>query len=300
MFISRNFEIKKAALRAAFIFLSFGPFAFGQAAEKNVSEVKTETYTDIIEKAQNLALQKDRPQAINILTAAIKKEGRKTRAPKELFTTLDEISTVFFSEKAQQSYELALSLISTDKNLANTKLTEALRQEVDNLLILEEQARLASHTDCSQGLAQFKRIIEINPYYEPALLGRAQTQICTQDFEAYLQSKPTANELRQSELLPYWHEIEIEYFYQQKNYKKAKEAIAHLIKVLPKYPEIKYWQWKIESEQKIKNDKLIVEYLNHCNSLSKRDERKYRYSLKVCKNTSEAEAQIKKTTNGGM
>ncbi|HWU44304.1 MAG TPA: hypothetical protein VN132_12725, partial [Bdellovibrio sp.] len=87
---------------------------------------KAETYKDIIEKAYNLSLQKDRQQALNILLSALQKETRPQNIA-ELRKVLSDVSHVFFSDKAQQLYETGISFRKTDLNQAQTKLTEALR-----------------------------------------------------------------------------------------------------------------------------------------------------------------------------
>ena len=59
----------RAALVAALCFSSTTSLAQNKAS-------KSETHKDIIAKAYNLSLQKDRQQALLILNAAIKKETR--------------------------------------------------------------------------------------------------------------------------------------------------------------------------------------------------------------------------------
>lgn len=71
---NRTFLIKTTLMSVVFC------FQFEQA--QSVS--KTENYNDLISKAQNLVLQKDRLQAMNILVAGIKKENPKSIAYSEI------------------------------------------------------------------------------------------------------------------------------------------------------------------------------------------------------------------------
>lgn len=100
--------------------------------QAQTKDKKSETSQDIIEKAQNLILQRDRAQAINILANAIKRESGRSQSVVELKKTLNEIAALFFSDKAQQLYEVGITLKRTDLNQALQKITEALRMEPDN------------------------------------------------------------------------------------------------------------------------------------------------------------------------
>ena len=123
--------------------------------------VSTETYKDIIEKAYNLSLQKDRTQATAILLAALKRESKKTTAQKEISNALEQIAKIFLSDKAQQLYELGLSLKNTDPQMALGKLQEASRLEPDNLSIEIAMDRISIGSgDCDTAWNRLQKIKE--------------------------------------------------------------------------------------------------------------------------------------------
>ncbi len=127
-----NLVLLRAALGAALLFLSTSAYA---------KSTGIETYKDIIEKAHNLSLQNDRPQALRILSVAVKKETRP-QAIAELKKVSRELSQIFLSDKSQQLYESGLSLKKIDPGEALDKIQEALKLEPENSLIVIEQARL--------------------------------------------------------------------------------------------------------------------------------------------------------------
>lgn len=129
-----------------------------------------ETYRDQIGKSQVLLLQRERLQSAQLLISAIDREAKNSNAYEELKKALKKTSDTFFTERAQQTYELGLSLYITNKSQSLDRLNESLMQEPLNGLLLRSLAFVAlSQRDCSsaQGfLAEHRKINPVEPELE--------------------------------------------------------------------------------------------------------------------------------------
>ena len=279
--------IKKATFIVAFLFCT------------NAFSAKTETYKDIIEKSYALSLQKNRAQAVQVLVNAIRKEGKKSQAVKELLQALEEVSTVFYSEKAQQQYELALSLRMSEPQAALAKLYDASNLEPENLSILLSQMRLSiSLGDCAGAFQQAQKIRETNPYSDEVALVFSQAAVCTGQFESYLQMK-NVSDTKKSGMVSFWMTTEIEYLFKTSNFQKARDLAQQLIHTDPKYPEAYFWDWKIDNEIKLKTDKSARKYVSTCKTITNKELRNYFIEPNLCKRTVDVEAYLKKSNTSG-
>lgn len=266
----------------------------GSAFAKEPSRRTAEGPADIIEKAQNLSLQKDRTQAVNILVSAIRRESPSSPAAKEMKSVLQDISGFFEGDKAQQVYELALSLRKNDVNQAQAKIAEALRIEPDNLRLLNEAARLlVIKGDCSSAGDAMNRHRKWNPYDEQSLLVAAQAAVCQGDWPAYTALRSQADN-RKGPYAKSWAALEVERALKEKSDSRAKEALAALQKADPAHPEIPYWQWRLETDRSKQNSEA-QKYLMGCKNLSAAQYRRYMMETSICRRTAEVEAFLKTT-----
>ena len=113
----------------------------GQAQAADKSEAQLETYKDLIQKAQNLTLQRDRLQTSQLLVRGIKREARASQAAKELMKALDELTTVFYTEKAQTAFVAGDSIIENKPKEAIEHFLTAQRLEDGNLATLRSLTR---------------------------------------------------------------------------------------------------------------------------------------------------------------
>ncbi len=280
----------KNTKRAALIVALFFSLAAGKAGS-------VETYQDIIEKAYNLSLQKDRTQAVSILLGALKKESKKSTAQKELSSALEQVSQVFYSDKAQQLYELAISLKATDPSLALSKLQEAARLEPDNTSIEVAISRLAiASGDCATAAGRLLKQKDLITNIEELRLVAAQVALCQGKFPDYLAQK-SAVDLKNSSFNSFWQSAEMEYLYRTAAFAKTQELAISLQAQDPSFPEALYWQWKSEQDLKIKSDKAARKYLNQCKTLNSRQLRMYLPEPMLCRRTAEVETFLKKNNN---
>jgi len=285
---NKSIIIQKATVMISVAFFFSASFVQAQA--------KTETYKDVMEKAFNLSLQRDRTQAVSILLGALKRESKKGRTPKELQTALSQVSHIFYSEKAQQSYELALSFQPTDGAMALSKLQEAARLEPENLSIELSAARVQMMMgDCGaaqKGIIKYK---EQAQYLEEVQLALAQAAVCIGQFENYLSAKP--KDVKKSPFQIFWLSLDTEYQYKVGAFAKAKEQSLQMQALDSSFIEASYWEWKALQELKISGEKSAQKYLTQCKSLSIRLQRQYQAEPNLCRRTAEVETFLKKNNN---
>ncbi|WP_413943732.1 tetratricopeptide repeat protein [Bdellovibrio sp. HCB-162] len=275
----------RATLGVALLFS--GPSLFAQT--KNG---KSETYKDIIEKAYNLSLQRDRQQALNILSSAIQKETRP-QAVAELKKTVAEVSTIFFSDKAQQLFETGVSLRKTDVNQALDKVSEASRIEPDNLSIVNELARLMiAKGDCKNAQEAVQKQLTLVSFDEDLKLSMAQALACQGKWLEYQKVADTVA-MKKSPQQKFWLALEMDKFLSAKNLTKAQEVLGTLKKADEKYPESFYWIWKFDQAQKKSNLDIAQKYVMTCKNISANQYRQYMIDPMLCRRLTEVESELK-------
>ncbi len=285
---------------ALFIFCSLAQAGFANhilinAAWAN-SEVKTETYKDVIEKAQNLFLQGARGQALRILLMAQKKEGKKSGAHKELQTVFQQIASHFLSDKSQSQFEIGLALIATDPRGALEKIAESQKTEIDNLDIEIQWARtLILMSECDRANEKLEKISEYAVFSDQVNLLVGQVALCMGNFNKYLMSKPIDH--KKSELALFWLTAETEYLFKSSSFSKAIETTDLAIKLDPGFPEVHYWKWRAQLDKKDPSEGSALKYVSLCKSMTPRNFRKYLSEPFLCTRVSEVESFLKKYNN---
>lgn len=284
--LARSFLKAAFVMGAAFLLLNPPP-AEARGSEKK----KTENHKDIIDKASNLALQKDRAQALHVLLSALKRESAGSSAAAELKTALQEISNLFLAEKTQQLYELGLSLKKADPAQAQMKISEALRLEPDNALLLIENARLLmARGDCPGASEAIQKQRKLNPQDEVAILVQAQAAACQGDWQGYATAKAAA--ATKSAPSQSWLFLELEKALKDKSENKAKEIFEKARKADARHPDLTYWSWRIEKDP-ARQQALAQRYLTVCRNLSAGVSRQYMMEPMLCRRTAEVETFMK-------
>lgn len=254
----------------------------------------TETYRDIIEKAQTLSLQKERGHALQLLTSSLARESKRGPAPKELVSALEEVASLFLSDKAQQLFELALSLRENEPQMALQKLADAAKLEPDNLQIQLEQFRVSSILgNCNEAAPAVLKVFDSLSTLEVVRLAGVQAQLCRNQLDE-AQKMRNGFDYRKSPLLPIWTSSDTEILLRQKKGDKALEILATAQKADPDFPESYYWQWRSEQDLKKGSEKSGAKYVALCKSLSPRSYRRYLAEPFLCRRVQEVESSLKK------
>lgn len=296
-------SFKRAAATAA-LFLSCQFFAENVLAqtEKQIQTptpgrgaakvLAVETYKDIIKKAHNLGLQKDRQQALNILANAVQKETRPA-AINELKKTVGELAHIFFSDKAQQLFEAGVSLRKSDLNQAYDRLSEASRMESDNFLIVNELARIMmAKGDCKNAQELVQKHLALIKFDEELKLSLAQSLACQKKWSEYQKIFETIL-IKKSHQQVFWWALELERNLSMRSMNKAQEALLNLKKSDPKYPEAFYWSWKFDDRLKRANPEDAQKYVMVCKNISAIQYRQYMIDPMLCRRLDEVEGELK-------
>lgn len=272
------------------------PFYFGLLvffAATGVS-ANTETYRDIIEKAQTLSLQKERAHAVQLLSGSIVRESKKGAPPKELVSALEDVASLFLSDKAQQLFELALSLRENEPQMSLQKLGDAAKLEADNLQIQLEQFRVAGILgNCSEAANTLIQLTENLSTLEVVRLAGVQAHICKGQWTE-AQKLRQGNETKKSMLAPFWSSADAELLLHQKKLEKALEVLTVGQKQDPQFPELYYWQWRAERDLKKMSNHSATKYVALCKALSPRAYRQYLAEPFLCRRVQEVETSLNK------
>lgn len=281
--------LRAATLAALLSVQTFSLDAFSQS--KSITN-KSETYKDIVEKAYNLSLQKDRQQALNILLSALQRETRP-QAVAELRKAINDIAHVFISDKAQQMFESGLSLRKMDLAQALGKLNEALRIESDNMAIITELSRvMVAKGDCSGAQDLVTKQIKFLLYDDELKLTTAQVYMCQSSWADYAKIYDN-DEVHKSSLQKFWLALEVERYFKTKNFIKAQEMMGNLKKLDTKYPEVSYWSWRLAQITKKVDLEDAQKYLVACKNISANQYRQYMMDPMLCRHVAEVEADLK-------
>jgi hypothetical protein len=252
-----------------------------------------ETYHDLITKAQNLTLQRDRLQTSQVLTRGIRRETRGTAAYKELVRTLEELTSVFYTEKAQGLYASAGSLMDAKPREAIDVLQEALRLEDSNLTLLEAVARLHLRLgECDKADVAVVSAENVDAFSPAVKLLRLQTLSCQKNFD--LLGATMAADLADLEPLEkYLHGLQIDEQLRKKDFKKAKTLLTAWETQTPSYPEVYYWKWRISEASENVDRAAVVRYTQLCQGMTPRKRKSFEDDVELCRGREAADLFLK-------
>lgn len=279
---NRAFLIKTTLMSVVFCF----QFEQAQAVSK------TENYNDLISKAQNLVLQKDRLQAMNILVAGIKKENPKSIAYSELKKNIEDLSQIFISEKAQQIYELALTLKKSDLATSTQKLQESLRIEPDQIQVLIELGRnQIAKGECNSAQEMINKNNLLFPYLESLKILQSQIFLCLNQLPELITLRGSIDS-KKTNYPVQWMLIDVEKYEKQGQTKLAIDTINNARNLKYYHPEFYYWMWKLS-----KNVNEATKYLTECKKMSTGTYRQYLMEPQLCRRLGEVESELKNVPN---
>jgi tetratricopeptide (TPR) repeat protein len=154
---------------------------------------QTENYKNLIEKARNLTLQRDRLQASQVLQRAIQKEPKTSQAYKEMTRALDELMLLFYTEKGQSLFTQADAAADSNPKAAIDSYQSALRAEDGNVSVLKALSRAHLRLEeCDKADTYIKQAEAMNPFSPEVKLLRLQALNCSGMFTV-LSQQLTAN-----------------------------------------------------------------------------------------------------------
>jgi len=250
---------------------------------------RTETYRDLIAKARNLTLQRDRSQASQILLRVIKKESKSSTAYKESARALDELMRVFYTEKGQILFSQGEALYATKPREALESFQAALRIDNGNLSILAAIARSQLMLeDCGGADTTVQQMEVLNPISAETKLLKVQTLICAQKLDLASEILVAPDQEWQP-LEKFVRGLQIQSYLRKKDLKRAKSTIVTWQAQAAEYPEVFYWKWKMSLEGGTPDRAAALKYAQLCQNLSVRKKQMYVYDLSLCRGREEVE-----------
>ncbi len=276
---------------------------------------RMETYKNLIEKAQNLTLQRDRLQASQVLIRGIQKESKNSVGYRELTKTLESLASLFYSEKAHGLYSSAESVADAKPKEAADVYAEALRLEDSNLSLLKGLARVQlTLLDCSKAESTTVQAEGIDPFSAEVKLLRLQVLSCQKSFPA-LKTLLTTEQSELDSVQKYVRGLEVEGALQSASesspldLKKVKALLSNWESKDGDYPELFFWKWRYnhtlaadeDAELKAQSTPTTeglartaaLRYMQLCQSLTPRKRRLYELDVRLCRGTDDVDTYLK-------
>ena len=244
------------------------------------------------EQAQALALKKNRQEASVVLLKAIGSAAPKSRA--KLVEVLHTLTKVFFTDKGQRLFEAGQAGMFDSPDVALGQLREALKIEDENILILDNIARVQlQKLDCSGALSTLKAARALNPYLpDPAVL-ELRALICLKNFETFresLKALPTLEKTQDS----YVQYLVAQDLLQQQMWRRATEVLTKVSEDQPRFPETYYFLSKASAGLEINGEAYAQKYVTLCKGLGPRERNQFSNEPRLCLNAKEIEDELAK------
>lgn len=269
----KNRQFRKAAAQvAAFLF-------FSSSAAANVT-----SFESVRKKSIELLVQKKKPQALQLLQNYTKTNaGQAYKA--EAGQLLLSLARKFMTREAQEAYENSLNLTLENPKEALKNILQCLQLEPEQSDCHIQRVRLQfmanNQREFDAALAEAKELIAGTINEQWLLLWPAQA---TPDFKSKQIMRYLPEKSGDDEFVLVIHEIERAF--KAKNYSRAKDVIKYLEKHYADWPDLLYYQYRIDAESAEDRQSVAAEplqlYTSRCKSLSKSQVRKYRYDFNLC------------------
>lgn len=272
------------------------------STKKSAGANQLETYKDLIAKAQNLTLQRDRLQASQILLRAIARETKNSVGYKELTKALQELTTVFYTERAQSAFIAGEANLPLKPKEALDSFQESLRLEDGNVTVLKAIAR--QHLivgDCEKADASVKQAETLDPYSPEVFLLRLQTWDCSKA-TSFLEEKLFTSDSQLVGVEPFVRGLQIKDLIRRKDLKKAKTTLDKWAAGSKDYPEVAYWTFELSKTGAIAPSKGVDKsaanrYLQLCQNLTARKRKTYNLDVDLCKAKESVETYLKEAAD---
>jgi hypothetical protein len=221
-----------------------------------------ENHEDIIQKAKTLMLQRDRDKALQVLQFSMQKENKNTQAGKRLVQTMNQMGEMVFTEKGQQTLEIAESLVNSDPQQAIDSYKEALKIEESNIYIELQLARAYMYLDdCKNAAASADAVLQLHPWYEPAVFLFAQAKVC--DSSSFV-LKDSQISFIENDITK--HYVMIAQNHSQKEHAKVLRETDVAIKKFPNFSEFYWFRAQALQASQLNSSKETQKYNELCNT----------------------------------
>ena len=289
MFYKLVKKFKPAALLGVAGFLFFS-MASEKGNKKNQQEVEK-----IIGWAQKQAVDGFRKKAQERLVNEIKNYPRSGKKREALLRALDQISWIFFIDKAQAQYESGESFHYAGKwREAQSYYQQAAKLEPENTRISAALVRsLTAQQKCSAASSIVKQGLSLHPFDKHLRLLGLRAELCEGmggKEQKQWNSEATALEPFSPKVVAWYRLILAD---QQKNQAKVLLLAEKWLEEDKKYPEPFYLLWK-HSPSSEKRQRWALEYLSRCKKSDQMFRRRYKDEPLLCVHKQELERALAK------
>jgi len=248
-----------------------------------------------IEQAQALALKKNRQEAAQVLISASESSPGKARV--KLMDALTTIAKVFFTDKGQKLYESGQSTMFDNPEGALAQYREALTFEDNNVLILENIARIQlAKQDCDGAATTLQKARQLfPPLNEPAIL-ELRVLVCQKNFTVFREKMKMlpALDKDQDSFVQYLSGQDL---MQQKLWRKAADVLQKVSEEQPQFPEVYFLMVKVGRELDRDVEALAQKYVSLCKGVTARERKRFFMEPRLCANAKEVEDELAKKSS---
>jgi len=245
-----------------------------------------------VEKAQALALKKNRSEACALLRKSLEEIPAGGKGRGKIVESLHQISKMFFTDKGQKHFEAGQASMWENPDIALNQFRAALELEDQNIQVLGSLARVQLiKQDCDGAMQSLQGARKLNPLSaEPALL-ELRVYACKQNFEMM---RGKAKDLP---ALDKWQEAYVQYLLaldslQQRSWRKVFEAMAKVSEEQPQFPESYLLMAKAGIELNKDVEPAMQKYVSLCRALTVREKKRFSLEPRLCANLKEAEDEL--------
>ena len=250
-----------------------------------------------IEKAQSLAVKKDRAGATKVLNQAIEATTPPLKGRSRLIETQMNIAKIFFTDKGQKLFEAGQSAMYENPDIALNHYRDATVLEGENILLIGNIARIQlAKQDCAGAAQTVKKARQLYPHAsEPAVL-ELRALVCQKDFEAFrekIKSTPPLDKGQDA----YVQYLVAQDLLQQKMWRKASDILTRVSEEEPHFPETYYLLLRAGQEIGRETEPWAQRYVSLCKGLTARERKKFSLEPRLCVNMKEVEDELAKKTD---
>jgi predicted Zn-dependent protease len=253
-----------------------------------------------IEKAQGLALKKNRREAAQILRNEITNLPANSKNRPKLIEALAQITTIFLTDKGQRTFETGQSIMFDNPDLAMGRFNEALAMEDGNISVLQNIARLQmTKLDCEGARSTIDNARAINPYFAELALLEARDLLCLKDYEVFREKMKALPAPLTGWDASFSQYLLAQDFLEQNMYKKALELLTKVSEEQGKFPEVYYYLWKAGAGLNRDTEAWKLRYASLCKSIGPKEKKQFAQEPRLCVNLKEVEDELAKDSGEG-
>lgn len=247
-----------------------------------------------IDQAHSLVLKKNRVEACAILSRAWGELPTNSKSRPKIVEALNQVSKMFFTDKGQKIFEAGQASMWDTPDVALSQFKEALALEDQNILILNNVARIQLiKQDCDGAIQSLQTARKLNPVAAEAAVLELRALSCKQNFETLREKAKTLPALDK------WEEAYVQFLLagdsaQQRSFKKAFETAFKLTEEHPQFPESYLLLGRIAPEVSKDPEPYLQKYISLCKAATAREKKKFALEPRLCAALKETEDELAK------